>query len=316
MAKKQKNDIFKPLAFYDFKAKKLNIIKYYNLIMARLFSMIEFNDEFKKDFPDSIIKKWLFNDGHFLLFEKDGKVHAFSYSEAANFDEWGRPRDCIVANPYDTTLSGTYTRGVNCMPIRLTYDETIYHDLISKYATIFSELDITTKKLITNARVLAFITAVDDRTMESAKVWLNNMENGEESIISDYDYDATGSAAAMVKAQPLAVSANNAIKQHIELMQYEKASCWNDLGINANFNMKREALNSSESALNLDALLPLTDHVINQLTSDLDEANKLFGTNYSVKLSSSWENIQEEADAMTETGQPQEPEKEPEQEEQ
>lgn len=44
------------------------------------------------------------------------------------------------------------------------------------------------------------------------------------------------------------------ITQLIELIQYYKASMYNELGLNANYNMKRERLNLGEVSMNVDVL--------------------------------------------------------------
>lgn len=61
--------------------------------------------------------------------------------------------------------------------------------------------------------------------------------------------------------------------------------------------MKRESLNSSESALNNDILLPLVDDMLKQRKQACERVNVMFGTNISVSLASSWEDNQQEVDA-------------------
>ena len=63
---------------------------------------------------------------------------------------------------------------------------------------------------------------------------------------------------------------------------------FNQIGVNANYNMKREAINSSESQLNDDGLQPLTDDIVKSIQTGLDEYNKLFGMDVHVELSSVW----------------------------
>ena len=48
-----------------------------------------------------------------------------------------------------------------------------------------------------------------------------------------------------VKVQPGATAAaSGALRQLVELLQYMKANWYHELGLDANYNMKREALNS------------------------------------------------------------------------
>ena len=100
-----------------------------------------------------------------------------------------------------------------------------------------------------------------------------------------------------IETQPYGnTGSTNAIQNLIELQQYLKASQYNDLGLNANYNMKRESLNSTESQLNDDALMPFIDDMIANREEGLDQFNKMFGTNIKVKKSSSWEDNQQEND--------------------
>lgn len=57
--------------------------------------------------------------------------------------------------------------------------------------------------------------------------------------------------------------------------------------------MKRESLNSEESQLNFDALLPLVDEMLHERELAADWVNKLFGTNISVELHGAWRYVQE-----------------------
>ena len=58
--------------------------------------------------------------------------------------------------------------------------------------------------------------------------------------------------------------------------------------------MKREALNSAESALNDDILYPLIDEMLEQRQKGIEKINELYGTNISVELSSVWKQLREQ----------------------
>ena len=52
--------------------------------------------------------------------------------------------------------------------------------------------------------------------------------------------------------------------------------------------MKRESINSNESQLNKDAILPLPDTMLESRLLGVERVNKLFGTKISVDFSSAW----------------------------
>ena len=85
----------------------------------------------------------------------------------------------------------------------------------------------------------------------------------------------------------------------IELKQYIIGSFYQKLGIQSNFNMKREALNSAESALNDDILYPLIDEMLEERQKGIEKINELYGTNISVELSSVWKQLREQEEQAT-----------------
>ena len=92
-----------------------------------------------------------------------------------------------------------------------------------------------------------------------------------------------------IKTQPYGITSNtNILTNLIESEQYIKASWYNDLGLNANYNMKRESINSGESQLNDDALLPLVDDMLRCRQNAIKKVNEKFGTNISIDLYSAW----------------------------
>ena len=87
---------------------------------------------------------------------------------------------------------------------------------------------------------------------------------------------------------------SNLISQHIELEQYIKASLYNDIGVNANYNMKRESINANESDLNNDSLFTLIDDMISVQNRAFEKFNNATGLNVTVQKSSIWERIEDE----------------------
>ena len=91
------------------------------------------------------------------------------------------------------------------------------------------------------------------------------------------------------------------LTQFIELHQYLKGSFYNEVGLNANFNMKREALGDGETSLNDDILLPLCDQMLKCRKEDVEKINSKYGTNITVEYSSSWATNVKELELQLET---------------
>ena len=108
------------------------------------------------------------------------------------------------------------------------------------------------------------------------------MEDGEFGVIAENRFFEG------IKMQSPPSNNGSYLTQFIELHQYLKGSFYNEIGLNANFNMKREALGDGESSLNEDSLLPLCDEMLRCRQEDFDKVNEMFGTNIKVEFDSSW----------------------------
>ena len=106
----------------------------------------------------------------------------------------------------------------------------------------------------------------------------------------DGDFSVIGENAFFkgVNMQTPPTQSNQQITHLIELLQYYKASMFNDLGLNANYNMKRERLNTKEVSMNIDALMPYVDSMLTERVEGVKRVNEMFGTEISVTLGSSW----------------------------
>ena len=130
-------------------------------------------------------------------------------------------------------------------------------------------------------RMSAFISASDDKTHSSAEKFIRDIENGKISAIGESAFFEG------VKIQSVP-SSQNYLTQFIDLEQYLKASCWNEIGLNGNYNMKREYIGNAESALNDDLLLPLVDNMIKERQTAIDKINEKYGTEIAIDFASSW----------------------------
>jgi len=89
-----------------------------------------------------------------------------------------------------------------------------------------------------------------------------------------------------INVNPVAASggANQAIMNLIEAHQYILAQFFSEIGIVANFNMKRERLNTAEVEMNTGSLDINIQSMIGQLKKDIEKVNQLLSTSISVEL--------------------------------
>lgn len=156
--------------------------------------------------------------------------------------------------------------------------------LFNRYATAMVENDLSFKLATINTRIQAWVTAPDDTTAEAGNKYLEDVEAGELGVVASNEF------LEGIKVQPVQGSIRT-FTDLIEYQQYLKASWYNEIGLNANYNMKREKLSTTESQMNNDALLPLVDDMLEQRKIGVEEINKMFGTNITVEFDSSWEKL-------------------------
>lgn len=168
--------------------------------------------------------------------------------------------------------------------------------LFNRYAQQLTENDISIRSAQINARAQIGISCSTDRDKESARKYLDDLEAGKLGIIGETAF-LEGISISNVSPQ-----SSNHIIQLIELQQYLKASWFNELGLNVNFNMKREYMSEEEIAVNTDILLPLVDDMFRCREEAIDLINTVFNLNIKVRKSSAWANKElEDLAAMAES---------------
>lgn len=154
--------------------------------------------------------------------------------------------------------------------------------LIARYAVLMAENCLTIRSADVMLRVIAMISAPNDKVLKSALDYLKRIENGEFGVIGDSQFSEG------IKLQSPPSNNGSYLTQFIELQQYLKGSFFGELGLRANYNMKREAIGTGESALDEDAILPLCDNMLMCRRQDIEQVNSLFGTDITVNFSSAW----------------------------
>lgn len=248
--------------------------------------------------PDTIPVQWLESylqrNGSCCIAEVEGKLYALLGNAGGELDEYYQPTTYTVANPA-LKLSKTYKIGEDCVYCRNDYDALGLTPLISRYCGLMTENLITVRISDINMRMMNLLSAPDDNTFQSTKQYLKDLEEGKLGVVGESPFFEG------LRLQSKGVGNGDYMIQFIELQQYLKGSMYNELGINANFNMKREALSGQEVALNDDALMPLIDDMLKQRRAMCDELNRLFGLEVSVDYGSTWHSNVLEKQLISET---------------
>lgn len=199
-----------------------------------------------------------------------------------------RPTRLVVANAY-LELSKDYEIDKDCVIVRNDYMYMGLMPLCNYRASQLVDGDISLKCLLTNARAMVALIAPDDNVKKDLEDFFKDIEEGKTRAV------LSKNLMKNVESLPLATqNVTNTIVSLLEYVQYVRGSWWNDLGVQSNYNMKRETITSNENILNVDSLLPLADNMLKCRKEDWDKVNKMFGTNVKVDFSSAWKKIRDE----------------------
>lgn len=295
---------------WDFKDKSTALWTHIFYMLARTQSMFKY-DGLPDTIPARILELYLQFYGYVGVFKYKGNMYACFGGLGGVPDYNYMPTLFTVSNPalnYNANLK----INEDCVIVR---NDSMYVGLmpmLRKYGTALLENELSMNLISINTRVQTLLSASDERTKDSALQFLKRLEDGDIGIISDLQMFEN------LRAMPYADSSTNSnIKNLIEYEQYLKASEYNELGLDANYNMKRETLTDSENEMNRDALIPFIDDMYKCRVEGVEQINKMFGTDIRVSFSSAWEDNKEELELAheimeneaEETAEPEEPEK-------
>lgn len=297
---------------YDFFDKDRAFEKYMRMflrITSRMFKWSGLPDHI----PVNILETWLQTHGVLCFTEYEGNVYPFFGGWGGTQDIYYNPATFVIANPAAPGLGEVRIRNIDVPTVQATFPDQegiiVWNDsqrqglveLFKKYARLLLENDISIYDAEINLRIQTLIHAADDRTKNSAELYLKHIEEGKLGIIAGKSLDP----ATALATKPFVSGGNsNALSQLIEMHQYLKASLLNELGLNANYNMKRERINSAETELNNDGLLPLVDDMLACRKIAAEALNNFYGWNVEVEKASAWEfrQLAAEVDAMNPEG--------------
>lgn len=260
--------------------KKRSAKSYIRYMLIRLQKMFAY-----KNLPDTIpremLELFLMQSGTCFITEVKGNLYAFQGTVGGEPDPYYRPTLYIVANPalkfnkeldlwHDGVLMRNDSLWYGLMP------------LLSRYAAMLAENLVTLRSADVMLRVVALLTAPNDATKVAAEEYLRKLEKGQFGVIGENRF------MDGIKMQSPPSNNGSYLTQFIELHQYLKASFYNELGLESNYNMKREAIGRNESAMDRDTLVPLCEEMLRCRQEDVSRLNEMYGTDISVDFDSAW----------------------------
>ena len=275
---------------FDFSDKyKLNkkelVNSYIRYMLNRTQDMFEY-----KGLPESIPKKnlelYLQTKGFVVIPSKNIDKPIAMYGGLGGVpNEYYMPTIAIVNNPY-LKYNESLKIDEDCIVIYNDSTITGLMPMFEKYALLLAECDLSINMINKTNRIDNVIECGDSNTEAAALKFINDIENGELShIVSKKFIDES-----LLKIHSLSKTTDNLLKL-IELRNYIESSWYIDLGLNSNYNMKRESLTDSETEVDTYTLTPLIKNMLEERKNGIKRINEKWYLNISVDLGGSWKKL-------------------------
>lgn len=269
------------------------LVEYY---MANMFNRTLMMFEWK-NLPDNMdsfdMEKFTQLKGFTLFIYDKNDGSRYYVLEGSKYDNisWNyEATKSLIVNPALKGLEQKYEIGKNCVLIRNDYVCVGLYPIIEKNSIDIANTDVSIRYAQFNTRFKTLFTASDDNDKDSVDGIIENIWNGLKpaAVVTNDLYKKS------IEGIQYSHSQNTDIKDLIELKQYQLAQFFIELGINANYNMKKESVSADEFRMNDDALMPLIDQMLACRKKACKQINDLFGLNIDVELNSAWLKIAKE----------------------
>lgn len=240
-----------------------------------------------ENLPESIDENYLtteliFNGIIGIINTPDG-VRAVRGNWGGKPNEYYKPTEFIYANP--VLGSGNPEIGKDVAVVFLTTadntesdGENVAHDglknLIDSTACLLADNQLSLNVAQKNTRLMLVASTDNEATSNSAEQTLKAMYNGEPYKVVSSKFGDIFNIEPLVNSKPA-----ESMQQLIENYQFIWSTFLQELGINSNFNLKRERLVQAEVALNSECMDTLVDDIERNVNIGVDMCNSLFGTN-------------------------------------
>ena len=265
---------------YSYKDKTRNILVSNNYMLAKTLSMFEW-ENLPETIPYKELEKILQVNGYAFITEVNGELYAFSGGLGGAVDAYGNPTEIIINNVglnFNATLN-------------LKNDGVLIHNddmnmglipLLDRYNTFLVENDINMMMYGYNSRTQKLISASDDKTKASAELVIRKSIDGELAVI--------GESVIFEGVKVHSGNSNNgqSITSLTEFHQYIKGSLYNELGLSANINMKRERLTEGETEVGDDSNYPFIFNMLKCRMKAMELINAKYSTDINVDFGSVW----------------------------
>ena len=267
-----------------------NVKRLYSYFVGQLYdgvSRVILLDNIPDDIDYDFVMEQLIMCGHIASVPTKEGFRLLEGALGGKRNEFFRPTEIIVDNP---VLGDIRVKdGVDGKMIYLTPHDRLHtppmgfgglSDLICSTAQLLADNTASINVAQINGRVLTVFSAGNQQEATAAEIILKEMYAGQpykvihgQNLLSKFEVNPVASTVT-----------GTMLKELVELHQYILAQFWNAIGIDANFNMKRERLVSAEVEANSTSLKVPISTILSELNAGFDVCNKIFGTDIHARL--------------------------------
>lgn len=266
---------------YDYKDKETNTTNNMIYMFDRSLIMFKYHN-----LPDTIpyreLEKLLQTTGFACITKVNDKLYAFTGGLGGVPDEYYRPTEIVVDNPY-LNFNKSLFINKDCVLVRNDSNCIGLTPLYTKYCSQLTEAEITLILAMVNKRIQTYMTASDDSTKKSAENFIKDIFDGKLGIIG------TNQLFDSFKTQDSNTRSDKSLEEIYEIIKYIKGDLFNEIGLASYNTAKKERVSNAELELNSDNLYPLVDDMLENRRVAIDKVNEMYGTNIEVELNSSWD---------------------------
>lgn len=263
---------------------------YFNDLLSCCMQVLIF-DKLPKSIDQTWFKMCLLTAGRVAFFRDtkgDGKLRALDCAIAGEPDIYYMPREVLIVNPAFKGYS--YTLPIHSDQVAVVYcrecDRYQYarntggmYPLISSTAQLLADNTASINVATKNMRLTNLIPVDDTNTLQSIKTAIQKMYDGDPAIAVQ--------KALIEKLEPIPLTAQTNTQQLIQLLQvrqYILSHFYEMIGLKTHDQMKKERLITAELDEGAEVALFNVADMLASVTKGIDEVNRDFGTEITVRL--------------------------------
>ena len=244
--------------------------------------LIQGTEDHKKIDYDFVMLNLILS-GKFGIFKEKKEIYFLDAHVGGKNDVSYRPTEIICDNP----ILGCIRRESNkdAVMVYLTPFDNIpmqnpirtggLYTLIAMTSALLADNISSINNAQINGRLQAIYTSEDSGEALAAEAILKDLYNGKPYRVIKSEM--------LKKFEAFPLSNTNVaqiLMELVEVHQYLLAQFWNSIGIDANFNMKRERLNTAEVEANSTSIKVPIQTMLKTVNMGLEKANEIFSTNF------------------------------------